>query len=210
MELAFAPLEDQRGDGPGVVPPDLLGHGAEELEGRDHAFEDGLGALEGQGQDEGGVGVGPGRDQERHEPAAVGEVDVDVAEIGLEALAREMAQGDERLLMPPSVLADVALDLGIPAGVAVLVAEAPEDLGGGVPLLGRCGLVVDEDLVDDRLDRPQRAEPNRSLVDGRGIGLGMLEDMPDGLSRVSEFAGRSGGWTCHRAAPAEWRRSRPP
>ena len=97
MELAFAALEDQRGDGLGVVPPDLPGHGAEELEGGDHAFEDGLGALERQGQDEGGVGVGPGGDEERDEASAVGEVDVDVAEVGLEAAAREMAQGDEGL-----------------------------------------------------------------------------------------------------------------
>ena len=87
--------------------------------------------------------------------AAVGEVDVDVAEIGFEALAREMAQRDEGFLMRTSVLAQVALHLGVTAGVAVLVAEAPEELGGGVPLLGRCGLVVGQDLVDDRLERPQ-------------------------------------------------------
>ena len=58
--------------------------------------------------------------------------------------------------MPASVLTQVALHLGIAAAVAVLVAEPPEDLGGGVPLLGRGGLVVDEDLVDDRLNRPQQ------------------------------------------------------
>ena len=93
-----------------------LGTRAEELEGGDHAFEDRLGALEGQGQDEGGVGVGPGRDQERDEPAAVGEIDVDVSEIGFEALAREMSQRDEGLLMSASVLAQIALHLGIAAG----------------------------------------------------------------------------------------------
>ena len=155
VDLAFAPLEDQRGDGPGVVPPDLPGHAAEELEGGDHAVEDGLGPLERQGQDERGVGVGPGGDEERDGPAAVGEVDVDVAEVGLEASAREMAQGDEGLAMPPPVLEDVALDLGVAAGVAVLVAEAAVDLGGGVPLLGRGVLVVGEDAVDDRLDRAE-------------------------------------------------------
>ena len=53
MDLAFASQEDQRGDGLGVVPPNFLGHAAEELEGPDHAFEDRLGALEGQSQDEG-------------------------------------------------------------------------------------------------------------------------------------------------------------
>ena len=87
-----------------------------------------------------------------------------------------------------AVLAEVALDLGVAAGVAVLVAEAAEDLGGGVPLLGRGVLVVGEDLVDDRLERPeQRGDP----VPGRweGIGLGMLEDLPDGVPGVPEFAG---------------------
>ena len=33
MEPAFASLKDERGNGPGVVPPDLLGDAAEELEG---------------------------------------------------------------------------------------------------------------------------------------------------------------------------------
>ena len=158
MELAFASEQDQRGDGLGVVPPYLLGHGSEELEGRDHPFEDRLGALEGKRQDEGSVRVGPGRDQKRHEPAAVGEIDVDVSEIGFEALARKMAQRDERFLMPRSVLAHIALHLGIAAAVTVFVAEPPEDLSGGVPLLARGGLVVDQDLVNDRVKRP---EPGR-------------------------------------------------
>ena len=80
------------------------------------------------------------------------------------------------------------MDLSVPAAVVVLVAESPEDLGGGVPLLGRSGLVVDQDLVDDRLDRPQERSES---VPGRreGIGLGLLEDLPNGVSRMPEFAG---------------------
>ena len=208
VDLAFAALEDQRGDGPGVIPPDLLGHAAEELEGGDHPFEDGLGPLERQGQDERGVGVGPGGDQERDGPAAVGEVDVDVAEVGLDASSRQVAQGDEGLAMSPPVLEHVALDLGIAAGVGVLVAEAAMDLGGGVPLLGRGVLVVGEDAIDDRLDRAE--EGGLPVPVRRGRGLGMAEDMPDGLAGVSELLGRSAGWTCHRGEPAESRRSRPP
>jgi hypothetical protein len=50
-----------------------------------------------------------------------------------------MAQRNERLLISSSVLAEIALDLGIAAVVAVLVAEAAIDLRGGVPLLGRGG-----------------------------------------------------------------------
>jgi hypothetical protein len=35
------------------------------------------GVLEGESQDKGGVGVRPGRDQKRHEPATLGKIDVD-------------------------------------------------------------------------------------------------------------------------------------
>ena len=105
MELAVAPLKNQRSDSSWIIPPDLLGYGAEELEGRDHPFEDGLGALEGQREHERGVGVGPGGDEEGDEPATVGEVDVDVAEVGFEATAGEVAQGDEGLLVAWPMLA---------------------------------------------------------------------------------------------------------
>ena len=81
-------------------------------------------------------------DEERDQPAAVGEVDVDVTEIGFEPLAGEMPQRDEGLLMSASMFAQIALHLAITAGVAVLVAEAAEHLHGGVPLLGRGLLVV--------------------------------------------------------------------
>jgi hypothetical protein len=93
MEPPLAALEDGRGDGLGVVPPDFLGYGRKELEGGDQAVEDRLGALERQRQDEGGVGVGPGSDEERDEAAAVGEVDVTMAEVGLEPLAGGWARG---------------------------------------------------------------------------------------------------------------------
>ena len=56
-----------------------------------------------------------------------------------------------------------------------------------MPLLGRGVLVVGEDLIDDRLDRPEHgslAVPGR-----RGRGLGMVEDLPDGLAGVSELSG---------------------
>ena len=112
---------------------------------------------------------------------------MDVSEIGLEALAGEVPQRDERFLVPTSVFEQVALHLGIPAAVAVFVAEASEDLGGGMPLLGRSVLVVDQDLVDDRLDRPQeRSEPIPGRSDG--VRLGMLEDIPDGVARMVEVA----------------------
>jgi len=110
-----------------------------------------------------------------------------VAEIGLHAPSREVAKGDEGLAMPPPVREDIALDLGIPTGISMLVAEATMDLRGGMPLLGGSILVVGENLVDERLDRPEDgglAVPGRS-----GPGLGMVKDMPDGLACMSELPG---------------------
>ena len=92
-----------------------LGNGLEELEGRDHAVEDGLGALDGQRQDEGGVGVGPGGDEEGDQAPALGEVDVDVTEIGFEPLTGEMSQRHEGFLMSAPMSPDVALHLGVTA-----------------------------------------------------------------------------------------------
>jgi hypothetical protein len=120
------------------------------------------------------------------ESSAVGEVDVDVAEVGLEALAWEVAQRDEGLLVAWSLLEHVALHLGVATGVAMLVAEAAKDLCSGVPLLGRGVLVVGEDLVDGRLEA---AELGREAVAGCGERLGMLEGFPDRDPGEVEFPG---------------------
>ena len=121
MVPALASLEDERGNGPGVVPPDLLEDAAEELEGPDHAFEDRLRALEVESQNEGSVRVGPGRDQEGNLPPAIGEIDVDVAKIGLEALAWQVPQRNERLAMATSVLVHIALHLAVTSVVPVYI-----------------------------------------------------------------------------------------
>lgn len=112
---------------------------------------------------------------------------MDVAEVGLETSPRRMAQGDEGLAMPPAVLEDVSLDLGVASGIGVLVAEAAMDLGGGVPLLDWSVLVVGEDAIDARLDRAE--DRSLSVANPWGRGLGMAEDMPDHLASVSELSG---------------------
>jgi len=70
----------------------------------------------------------------------------------------------------------------------MLVADPPEHLSGGMTLLGRRSLVVDQDLIDDRLKRP---ELGGRPVPGQGLGMrfGMRQGMADGRSRVSELAG---------------------
>ena len=104
---------------------------------------------------------------------------MDVAEIGLDAMPREVAEADEGLAMPPAVIEVVALDLGIASGISVLIAEATMDLGGGVPLLGRCVLLVGEDAIDDRLDR---AEERISPFTGYG------QELCSGIFQAAGFS----------------------
>jgi hypothetical protein len=67
-------------------------------------------------------------------------------------------------------------------------AEPPKDLRGGVPLLGRGGFVVDQDLVDDCLERSQLGS---CTVSGQWLRMGvrMHEGMTNGFSGVSELPG---------------------
>ncbi len=153
MEPTFATLKDQGRDGFWVVPPNFSGHAPEELERRDHPFEHRLGSLKRQRQHEWGVGIGPGRDQKRHEPAAFGEVDVDVTEIRFEAFAGQMSQRDERLALTPTMGTDVTLDLGVNAAISLLVPKSAIDLRRGVTLLGRGVFVVGQDPFDGFMKR---------------------------------------------------------
>src|SRR6516164_2261730 len=103
MNLTVPALKDQRSHGLGIVPPNVAGYRPEKLEGGDHAFEDCLGTLERERQHERGVGVGPSRHDEWDEPAALGEIDVDVTEISLKPVARKMCKWNKRFLVPMSV-----------------------------------------------------------------------------------------------------------
>src|SRR5208337_3487365 len=170
MEVAVASLKDERGDRFGVVPPDLPRHTAEELESRDHPFENGLGAFERQGEDEGGVRVGPGGDEEGNQATAIGEVDVNMSEVGFETLAREMSQRDEGFLLGAFLLEQVTLYLSISADVSVFVAELPEQLHRGMALFGGSVLVVAENLFEDRQDRSEHRWESRP---GRRAGTGL-------------------------------------
>ena len=62
-----------------------------------------------------------------------------------------MAQRDEGFFMPWATFAHITLNLGIAAAVVVFVAEPPADLSRSVPLFARGGLVVGQDLVNDRM-----------------------------------------------------------
>ena len=55
---------------------------------------------------------------------------MDVAEVAFQALAGVVGQRDEGLTAVAAVLADVAADLVVAAGIAVLVAQAAVNLAG--------------------------------------------------------------------------------
>src|SRR3954447_3565154 len=110
--------------------------------------------------------------------------------------------------MSDSVPPQVALHLAVTTGIAMLVAEAAEHLHGGVPLLGRGVLVVGQDLVDDRMERPQDwCGPVVGPCVGMGLGLGEdLADLPPGVMKGARDL--SDGHAI--ASRVESLRSRPP
>jgi hypothetical protein len=109
-----------------------------------------------------------------------------MTKVGFKPLTGKMAQRDEGLPVAPPVIENIALYLSIPARVAVFVAEAAKDLSGSVPLLDRRGLIVGEDLVNDRLER---TELRRVAFPNRGNRLGMCKGLPDRDPGETELAG---------------------
>ena len=139
----MASLKDQGGDCFGVVPPDFLGGGAEELEGRDHASRIASVRSKGRASTKGCFGWARG-DEKWDLASAIGEVDGDVAEISLEALTGEMCERYECFFMSSLMLEQIALHLAVASGISVLVAETTEHLHGGVALLGGSVVVIDQ------------------------------------------------------------------
>jgi hypothetical protein len=153
MQAAFASLQDLEGDGGRVVPPDFARHAGEELEGLEHAVQNGLGLLAGQGDGEGEMGVRPGHQEDGHEASALGKIDGDVTEIALGTRAGRVAEWEEGFSLGAASGLDVAPNLITTSRIAILLNEALVELGGEVALLGRCLQVVLEDLADDGLER---------------------------------------------------------
>src|SRR5262249_18081829 len=82
----------------------------------------------------------------------------------------------------------VAADLVVAAGVRVLVAQAAEDLHGGVTLLGRGVLVSGQDVVDNLVKGTRYGRGRRVGARVRG-GLWLSEDLADLPPRVAEDPG---------------------
>ena len=124
-------------------------------------------------EDEWIILVGPGRNQERNQSAADGKINVDMAEVSFETFAWKMSQRNNAC---SAATAKTIAVPGVPTTVAIFVAQATECLRGRVPLLAGRGLVLDENLVEDFVERTQfRCGTIPSYWDG----LGMLEHLPD-------------------------------
>jgi hypothetical protein len=70
----------------------------------------------------------------------------------------------------------------------LLVPQPPEDLHGRVPLLGRGQVVVGQDPVDGRLERPQLGGVG-FLPPRVGLGLGTRQGVPDLPPGMMELPG---------------------
>jgi hypothetical protein len=121
VDLAATALKQVRHHGLGVVPPDLVRHTPEKRECLDQAVQNRLGPLAGHCHRERTIRVAPGHHQHRHLPPPVGKIDVDVPEVGFQALAGIVVEGDEGLALVALLVADIEADPFIAAGVIVLL-----------------------------------------------------------------------------------------
>jgi hypothetical protein len=97
-------------------------------------------------------------------------------------------QGDEGLASVEPPAPEVAADLVIAAGVAMLGLQPPEALSGGVPLLAWSGLVRAQDVVHHGAERPEDGGGS-GLGQGVRLGLGLDQGLEDGLGRVAGLVG---------------------
>lgn len=136
MQRPLPPCQNCRGDSGRIVPPQLSWYRTEKLEGLHHAVQDRFHPLSRQRDRKRTIGMCPGHQQHVDHPAAVGEVDVNVAKVGFGPLSRGMVQRQERLSFPDPVLSHVPTNLVIAAQVP-LFDKAPKELGRRMALLGR-------------------------------------------------------------------------
>jgi len=159
-----------------IVPPHFTRHAAKEGEPLDHAVQDRLGTLARQGDGKRAVRVSPGQQQDRNLAAAIRELDVNMPEVSLQALARVVVQGDKGLALVTLLSGDVQPHAVVAAAIVVLGLQTAKDLGGGVPLLGRSLFIGMQDRVDDRLKRIDHRGERAALI---RFGLGLAENLAD-------------------------------
>jgi len=156
MDLAVATDQQLQRHGFRVVPPDLAWDAAEILEPLNHPFQNGFHTLGRQRDRKRTVRVRPHQNQNRNRTTPLGEIDVDLPEVGLQPLARIMRQRNERFPLTLPALPDIAPH-GVVAALIPLASQTPEDLHHRMTLLRRRLLVRGEDLVDPLQIPGQRA-----------------------------------------------------
>lgn len=168
MQLPLPTAEDRRRHRLGIVPPHFARHTAKELETLHHAFQDRFGPFARQGHGERIIRVRPDQDEHRDLLSALGKVDIDVAEVRFEPLARITRERDKSLDVLAPYLANVAAHGIVPTQVTVLVAQPFEDATARMPLLGRRLLIVGKNLLDEMMEAAELgsrrfAEPSKRL-----------------------------------------------
>jgi hypothetical protein len=119
---------------------------------------------------------------------ALGEINRDVAEVGFGAATGRMVQGNEGLTLLAATGLQVAADLVITARVAILIAEAAEQLTGGVPLLARGVVIGGEQGVGDHV-KGTKDRGGPGLRQSVRLGLRVLQGFADGISSDAELLG---------------------
>lgn len=102
--------------------------------------------MRGQCDGERSIRIRPDQNQYIHFLSAGGKVDLNLAEVGLDALAGIMIERDESLDVGPPVPIHKAADCVVTGGVLMRIPQSLEDSLACVALLRRRGLVVVDDL----------------------------------------------------------------
>lgn len=189
VQLPLAALKDRRRHGPRIVPPKLLGDGAEELHRTNGPVQNGLRLFARQGDRERGARPGPRDDQKRNLPSSLRKVAPDVAEVRLGPLARIARQRKKRLPPLAATTGYVAADLVVAAPIRQFALEASTDLRRRVTLLPRGAFVLAKYLVDPLLVLFAQHATRPRLAQRIRPGLRPLERLPDLPPRVMKRAG---------------------
>jgi hypothetical protein len=186
VEHTLSALEQNRRHRFGIVPPHLTRHTTKKSECFDQTVQNGLGSLRWQGDGERTIGVRPGHQQNRNLLATLGEINVDMPEVGLDALARIVVERDERLPCAVSLPPHIQAHPIVTARVAVLLLQTPKQLRRRVPLLARRLLIGRQDRVKDLLERlkNRRGRVESNIPFRLGVGEN-LADLPPRMVKLS-------------------------
>jgi hypothetical protein len=189
VKFSLAARQDLRCHRFGVVPPDFTRHTSIEFKGGLHPVQNRFGSFRRQGYSERAIRICPRQHQHGNLPSPVGKVDVDVAKIDLDSLARIVHKRDECLPPNASFLAHISPHLIIAAPIA-LFDQTAKNLLCRMTLLPRLLLVVFENLIDSRVKVAKFGRSWRLLARVRP-GLGLVDHLPYLPPRMPEFLGDS-------------------